>query len=297
MKKEGKKAFFLVFALWLMLILSLFCLGLGFRTYISTRKTKLILNNTRSFYLSFSGIKIGRGLLIKDKDDSLSDHLGEDWARSPSFESEYRFTSPFSEGSLKVMISDESARININKADPTILKTLFSGLENSQEAVESFLYYCGKAESFETDASRKGEELYVLEELLLVQGIDLEAYDSLKDFITVDTSDAKININTVDRRLLNSLIDSLGLLDPQAAKAEIFDVLDREEGYFGPGRDMFPPAALQEDDKKKLSNLFKTNTDIFRIISEAEVRGCKKKITCVVDRNRDRLETLYWYEE
>ena len=74
-----RKGFFLAFALWLFLLLSLFCLGLGFRTFFEIRKTKLLLNRARATDLAIAGVKYARKVLGADEDTSV-DHLQEEWA-------------------------------------------------------------------------------------------------------------------------------------------------------------------------------------------------------------------------
>jgi len=122
-ERVKRRGFFLIYALWVMLILSLFCVGLAYRTYISAKKTKLLLNRTRAFYLAASGVTLARRVIDQD-DSSAVDHIGEEWAllgsggelsgETGGFAEEISFSFPKREGRLSVKIEDESSRLDIN---------------------------------------------------------------------------------------------------------------------------------------------------------------------------------------
>lgn len=290
-----EKGFFLIFALWFFLALSLFCLGLGFRTLIATQRTKMFLNKTRAFYLAVSGIKLARKVLQEDK-DRKTDHRQEDWAKL--IEEKVLFTSPRKEARFSVMIEDESARLNINYTNAPTLKTFFEekGIEAPQEKADCILDYMDinpfsrSPEAFDCEDVKqvKNEEFSTPEELLLVSNFTKEDYKRVENFITV-FGDRKINLNTVSEDLLTVLVEGEDLRD------KILEVRlgtndlpgDEDDGYFGGEEgETMPPG---------LSHLFTTNSQVFRIISEGNSSGIKKKIICIVRRDLDKI--LYWYEE
>lgn len=300
---KERRGVFLIFALWLFILLSLFCLGLGFRTYVETRKTKLILNRTRAYYLAVSGVKLAKQVLVKDENKDV-DYLGEDWAKEIS--ETVKFSSPQKEGKITVNIKDESSRININLADEDLLTKLFgrdSG-KNSDEKAKCVMEYrnpssdAGFGECYSKDEG-KAEGLAVPEELRLIKNISGEDYKKLKDLITVFGDDSMVNINTAGEELLPILLDILvfntKITDKE--KEEVFTSITdmRKEGkYYGQSRcEVLSDkcAVLQGN----LTDIFKVNSHYFRVISEGEVDNVKRKIICVFDRVEDKV--LYWYEE
>ncbi len=134
-----RKGFFLIFSLWLFFLLSLFCIGLGFRTFVETRKTKLFLNRSRAFYLAVSGVKMAQGVLGDDELDEVV-HLQQAWATGISKQA-IAFSSPRKQGRLAVVIEDESSRLDINELalsispenfDSAVLVKFFENQERDQ---------------------------------------------------------------------------------------------------------------------------------------------------------------------
>lgn len=301
-----KKGVFLIFSLWIFTLLSLFCLGLGFRTFIEIRKTKLILNKTRAFSLAVSGIKLAT--VVLEQDNSSQDYLDEDWTQL--MREDVIFSSPQGEGVLVVRIEDEASRININsildesdQVDETVkqcVEKLFEkrGVEDLEEKIAYILDYIDKdneSRYADSEDKVKNGNLSVVEELLVIKNITKEDYGRVRDFLTVYVNDNKININTVKKELLEAILDSLvnqGSI-PSELKSQVLEVRfgsglvegDEDDGYF----DTELPAELVQ------TGLFRINSDTFRIISEADVGGSKKKITCVINRESGKI--VYWYEK
>ena len=73
----------------------------------ATRDRMTLLN------MASSGIEIGKALLVKDKNDSDTDSLQEDWAKSEKI-SEILKDIPFEKGTITLSIGDELGKIQIN---------------------------------------------------------------------------------------------------------------------------------------------------------------------------------------
>lgn len=298
----------MAFSLWVFILLSLFCLGIGFRTFIQTRKTKFFLNKKRAFYLAVSGVKIAEEIL--DADDPAVDHLGEDWAKP--IEKRVSFSSPKKEGVLSVEIKDELSRININKIEEPVdgvnnkvdffalTKALFSdiGIQEPSQKPEYIFDYIdedkvSKGGDLESEKygkiDAKNAKLSVMEELISIKNITKEDYQKITDFFTVFGDDGKININTAGRELLEFL-----LKDQVSLKAGVIDtrfIGDNKYYLDGTcGGDREGCVQLPGD----LINMFRVKSDIFRIVSTARVDGVEEKITCVFDRSGGKI--LYWNE-
>ncbi len=73
----------------------------------ATRDRMTLLN------MASSGIEIGKALLVKDKNDSDTDSLQEDWSESEKI-SEVLKDIPFEKGTITLSIGDELGKIQIN---------------------------------------------------------------------------------------------------------------------------------------------------------------------------------------
>lgn len=60
-----------------------------------------------------SGVEIAQAILIRDKYDSQTDSVQEDWANPEKIEA-YLSQIPFEDGAIRLLISDERARIQVN---------------------------------------------------------------------------------------------------------------------------------------------------------------------------------------
>ena len=307
MKSMKRKGVFLIFSLWVFLLLSIFCLGLGFSTYIQVKKIKLFINRARAFSLAVSGVKLARRVLEADEDAGV-DHLQEDWAIK--VEKEINFFSPKESGLVWVTIEDELARININKiseineeidgASDSILIKLFEaqGIYDTDEKVGYLLDYIDEDAQSRGFDSEKGEEiknapLSVVEEVLLVKNIYKDDYERIKNVFTV-VGDGRININTVDKDMIEILIDD------DEVKKQIFAVRfgssneKEDDGYYGEEEWQKLLEQLEEPLRRTLNVLFRINSEFFRVTSLSDVGGVKEKIICVVEQNTG---IIYWYEK
>lgn len=310
-----RKSFFLILALWVLTLISLFCLGLGFRTFVQVKKTKLFLNRQRAFNLAVSGVKIAKQVLEEDLNADKNsgfyvDHLQEEWAKA--IEKEVEFSSPFKKGNLLVRIEDESGRFNMNNIeDPAAVmdgksfKELFEGffdeieVEDYSDKIDCIFDYVdadyvsgSRSPDSDGEDKVKNEKLSVLEELLLVKGFTGkdENYSKLKDFFTVfgDNTD-KLNINTAKEQILDFLFEA-----DNSKRQDIEDVRINKK-YYCDGA-----CPVSEQECVQLSSLltgtlFKASSDIFRIASRAEIEGVVREVISVVDRKQDKI--LYWYEK
>ncbi len=125
-------------------------------------------------------------------------------------------------------VQDEESKININKADPEILRNLIKnvlGWDNSQaqslaNAIRDWREF-GESEAtgFYSDEfydnlkypyPQKKSDFELLEELLLIKMMNKDIFERLTPFLTV-YGDGKVNMNTASRMVLVSLGFSPGL--------------------------------------------------------------------------------------
>lgn len=313
-----RKGMFLGIVLWLFLLISLFCLGLGFRTFIQVRTTKLLLDNKRAFFSAVSGIKLAREVIKLDSEDGKKqnvDHLKEKWAQK--LEEKIDFSWPKRDGKITVKIEDETARINLNALSQEKIKGLLvfvfrkQGVVNPEEKVNYLIDYTDqdtepvKLGSFDPRqgllAEVKNENLSAVEELIYLKDFSLTDYQRVKDVLTVFGSEGKININTIPKELLIIILDFLKLTIKEKDQVLLVRFgrngvpLDKDDGFFN-------QECLEEEkdchvlpDCLKDSGLFTLSTNYFRVTSTAQVSQVIKEITCIVERNSGKIK--YWQEK
>ncbi|MFQ5681046.1 MAG: general secretion pathway protein GspK [Candidatus Omnitrophota bacterium] len=288
-----KRGFFLVFALWIFALMSLFCLGLGFRTFVRTKKARLLLNRTRAFYLALSGIRIANEILRAD--ETSVDHKQEDWAQP--FEKEERFVSPAGKGRISLSIEDEEARINLNIINRGRAVGLFRqvDMDDAEEKADCLFDYIDRdilsrspsVFGCEDKENAKNMNFSVPEELLLVKNISVDDYKKIQPLVTV-WGDSRININTAREDVLKALIAEDSLREDALRVRLGRDMIDgsEDDGYYGGEEGYALPARLTRD--------FKTTSRIFRVTSRGEMGGVEKKIVCVITKGSGKI--LYWNE-
>lgn len=289
-KPVKHKAVFLIFSLWIFVFLAIFCLSLGFRAFITVRKTKLILNRVRAQSLALSGVNIAKSILAQN--DPACTYLQQDWAKE--VDEEIDFASPRQKGFLRLVISDEAARLNINTAPQQLLQNIFvvCGIDDVSAKVGYFLNYINinpNARVSDPQENVKNEPLAILEEISSVKDFTFDDYKKISDLFTTFTNDGKINVNTASQELLENVISD------STIKSAIF------ARRFGSNPGHFEDSELQQalgaatgEAHVQAADLLKTFSDVFRITSEANVGGVDKKITCVFKLNSG---IIYWYEE
>lgn len=231
----SNKGSILVIVLWSICLLTVFAVHLGFGARQKIIVAGRLDARDRLHFIAEAGVK--RAIFELKKQDGTSDFnaLKESWSDNRSIFKEIsvgagKFTIGYSHfnrqsGMLQFRygIIDEERKININKAERKVIKRLFETIgldkmkaQNLSAAIVDWRdkdselsiplgsaedrYYENLKESYEA----KDADFEVLEELFLVKGMDQEAFNKIKEFITI-YGDGKININTASEEVLLSL--------------------------------------------------------------------------------------------
>jgi len=293
----------------------------------------------RNALYAIAEVGIYRGLtLLKVPDATPSfDWLGDAWS---SNEKEFREIS-VAEGSYSVAydyddakgspegmrktwygLQDEEGKINLNSASPVVLSQFFqtvAGLDREKTAqIAHSIVDWRDLDSFQSDPSYGAEDDYydslnlpyeakdapfeVLQELLLVRGMNPEIFELVKDKITI-YGEGKVNINTATKEVLMAL----GLDEKTAEAVLVYRAgIDREIGTED-DRAFVSPAAVSADLSKVLSlgaagagltnavtaGLLTTASNHFQIQSIAQARGHQMILTAVVNREEGKI--LFWH--
>jgi general secretion pathway protein K len=70
-------------------------------------------NRMTLLHMISSGVQVGEAILVKDRNDTEIDSVQEDWA-NPEKIKEYLSQTPFDDGGIEMVISDELGRIQVN---------------------------------------------------------------------------------------------------------------------------------------------------------------------------------------
>lgn len=318
----------LIIALWALFLLTTFALQMG---VIMRQKITLATRlDTRDklFFIAEAGVKTSIAEVRKEDERSDVDCLYESWGNSPIhfreipvdkgyFTVGYRYPEG---GALKARygMMDEETKININTAGADTLMRLLekvAGL-NADEAIQtayaivdwrdgdSFYQHPqygaedADYEDLPAPYEAKDNDFEVVDELLLVKGIDRDIFEKLHDFVTVYGA-GQININTVPADILGVLgLTEKGIEDLQSFRRGA-DGLEGtpDDGVFAAAEEILTKlaewTALTADDEVLLGNLidrnfFSVKSGYFRVKSLARlngVDGTALEIIAVVDRS------------
>ena len=219
---------------------------------------------------------------------------------------------------------DEERKININKANKTILENLFQvvlGLDevDAQEIAASLVDWrdkdselsipLGSAEDsdylgLQYPYESRDREFEVLEEALLVKGMRADIFGKIRGYITV-YGDGKVNVNTASKEILlalglkEDLVDKIILF--RQGEDEISGTVDdnvfKVHSEIVPGLSQF--AHLSDSEIAELSRIVENNLVInsnnfmIRCIARLHNRKNIHEVICVVDRSG---RILYWNE-
>jgi len=196
-----KRGSVLVIAVWLVMIMAIFGVGLAglVRSHYFFARFKV------NRFLSDEG---GNAVLMACKLDRMLDTTSYDTLLELREEKEYE------SGNIKLVyfFVDEESKININTSPGSVLKELPGMSLKSASAI----------------TASTARPFHVKEEILLVKGMEEEDYRNIEDLITV-YGKGEVNINTCSKEVMEILGMQSGLVD---------DILSFREGADGkPGTD------------------------------------------------------------
>jgi len=332
-----KKASIVIFSVWALIFLSIFSIGIGRNVSASLNFAGHIQDSLKARYLALGGVYLGIDEVEKDEAPDC-DSLKEEWANSKELFNDralgggyinlsYDLDSESQEnGKLTFYgVEDETSRININKAPLEVLKSLFENVAGATEDeadeiansivdwrdLEGVVSPGGAEDEYYQDLEEpypcKNGNFQAIEELMLVKGVTPEAFEKIKDIITI-YGDGKVNINTAGRLTL------IGLGFDEDFVDKLIDFRrDGEEGD-PEGDSVFKTVAgirevgfLFVKESQAINRLISlgilgVSSDTFRINStgvlKSETRRFQRQISCVVKlQEGEDPQILYWNEQ
>jgi general secretion pathway protein K len=254
MLRSGR-ASILILVSWVLLLISVFTLSLGFAVQQRLRLVQRLEQREKLRFIAEAGVKRAIFVLTEDDASQATSHtLRSDWAEDKGnlrdisvgqgfFTVSYRVPGEPGQHEfqrdVRYGLVDEESKLNINLVDsPEILKRLLEEATdlpdfNASVVADSIMdwrdgddhryldgaeraYYRGLTPSY----APKNAQFGALEETLLVKGMTSDAFNQMRPHVTVDGLKT-VNLNTASRAVLIAI----GLSKPLAQK-----VMDFREG-------------------------------------------------------------------
>ncbi len=326
--KNPRRGVAMVIVMWVVLVLSLLISGFAFTMHVETRLESFNRKQLKAEMIARSGIEAAKLILLRDLTSATEggfDAPNQEWATNQTLYVDH----PLGDGVLNVRVTDEEAKLPINKLTPAQWRRLLDLLavdpadadviaDSAADWIDdNDLHLLNGAEddyyqSLVPPYRAKNAPMDRVVELLLVRGMtpeifhgqpateDDEEIPGVVEFVTA-TSSGKININTASALALKA---ALGLDDLQAEA-----VLNRRDGGDGEwGTEDDQPfrsldefytviGNLSDEVRSQLGELLTVQSDYFTIQATGDVGGVKRSIIAVVRRGNDsKVKVVTWRE-
>lgn len=311
---RGERGFALVMALVVTALLVALVTEFITEVYVDTTAKQSFVDAQKAGLMAESGVAGAIEIIRLSLSSKSYTSLHDLWAKPIEL--------PEEQGTLRVIVEDESARLSLNhiagangtfidEGDPTgsyygTALRLFRGLKlpagDLCDAVADWIdendvpkpggaesqWYTLRKPSF----SAKNARLTSIEELALVKGFSNEVMGKLRQFVTVygeNSVAAPINVNTAPKELLMALDERI--TDSQAEQIIEYrrttPFKDKAELVRVPG---------MEGIATGLQSRITAKSTLFRIIAEGQVNGVTRIVETVVSFGGVVPATLYWRE-
>ena len=210
-------------------------------------------------------------------------------------------------GKVVIRVVDENGKFNLNSLiwpNGTMNETAFNSFirllknlnldENIAYRVADWIDRDLEPRRRDSEEGAKNDYLDSVDELLLVKGIDSQAYDKLSSLVTVygieQVYNNLININTASRAVIMSLDDNI--TEALAERVINYRALEPFNGV----SDLVRVAGFEGPLGQSLMNKITVKASNFRITSVAEEDRIKRVIECVMVVRGDGFLIGYWQE-
>lgn len=210
-------------------------------------------------------------------------------------------------GKVVIRVVDENGKFNLNSLiwpNGTTNEAAFNSFirllknlnldENIAYRVADWIDRDLEPRRRDSEEGAKNDYLDSVDELLLVKGIDSQAYDKLSPLVTVygieQGYNNLININTASRAVIMSLDDNI--TEALAERVINYRALEPFNGV----SDLVKVAGFEGPLGQSLMNKITVKASNFRITSVAEEDRIKRVIECVIVVKGDGFLIGYWQE-
>jgi len=327
MNGRSQKGSLLIVILWIIAILALLGVSLGYRTALNIYSTRASSARLKASYISRAAAALA--ITVLKKDTSLDrDTTNDVWANNPQEFQDVEIGPHFfsivtiENEEKRYGLTDEERKINLNTASKEVLENLFEVLEIEIDLVVNLLDWIDEDEDDFSHGKRGAEKDYyenltpsyspknapleVLEELLLIKGFDVDLFERLKDHVTVYGS-GLINANTATT---NTWL-ALGFSDRFVEKIERFRLGEDgekntdDDGAASSFEEFILVLGQFESLEGVEKTLLNTHQENFTMIStayqvKAHVKSSlliEKDLTAILSLEEGKdVEIVYWHE-
>ncbi len=322
-----KNAQILIIALWILVILAVLAVSIGYRVSLALRLGSYQTEDLKSLYLAKSGVN--RAIVEINRDLTKNDNLSDSWAENQEAFRRISFSQDSSEfasvsyidsnADLVFGVQDEERKININTAEEELLAALLEKggvtAQESRDIASNIRAWRSNLEIVPAESRDytdlgyecKGQPFTNCVELTMVKGISLELYRAIEGILTV-FGNGGVNINTVEPVVLEVVITSAmnqAAISDQAKLEGLLNAVLRyrqDNGQFNQADldDLLSVLNLDPADYELIIAGLRKNlvveSDFFRIIAKGSLGAGKpaREIECVYDSQIKEL--IFWHE-
>jgi general secretion pathway protein K len=310
-----EKGFVLITILLVIAVLFPLVLAFNSKVQLSLVRAENFRNSIQAARIVRAGVEGSIGLLKAD--DASFDSRRERWAQPlPSL--------PLLDGTLTVKIFDEDSKIpvnllinangvDVNRDVETKVRSLVARLGGSPDVVDALIDWIDTNSDVTGSAGAEDDYYYstkgyhckngpldTLDELLLVKGFDrdLVVNKKLKDFLTVAPTDGKINVNTADIEVLQTVLGTKSPSLPQPLnESDIQDIVRYREGHdFKDLKDLQHVVKMATGQLEKITPLIKVASSYFSVDSSYSLGKVTKSAQAVLKREGAKVTVTWWSE-
>ena len=311
---RGDRGFALVITLIVTALLVALVTEFITEVYVDTTAKQSYVDAQKAGLLAESGVTGAIEILRLSLSNKSYTSLHDLWAKPIEL--------PEEQGTLRVVVDDESARLSLNQIvgangtfidenDPTgsyygtalrLFRRLKLPASDLCDAVADWIddndipkpgggesqWYTNRQPSF----TAKNARLASIEELALIKGFSSEVIDKIRPFVTVygeSSVAAPINVNTAPKELLMAL-------DERITDSQAEQILDyRKNTPFKDKAELVRVPGMEQIATGLQSRITAKST-LFRISAEVQVNGITRIVEAVVSFASGKPATLYWRE-
>ena len=241
-KNNSEKGIVLVIVIIVIAILTILVADLIYFTRVDKEISTNTINEVKARYIAKSGVHVAAGTLRQRSPEGLSEvvsQIGSVGTSSDGFWSVSLPYFPVGDGSVSVTVTDERSKVNLNalvnnssnRVDQQVLvelKELFRFLDVDQSKSDRFIssltnWLDRPLEGAQNDQDSSGADsnfyskldnpynikngrLDSIQEIRLIDGMDEEFFNKIKDYVTVYPKDKKISFSTASKPVIMAAV-------------------------------------------------------------------------------------------
>ena len=292
--KYQERGVALITVMLILALATILAVSMSSRQQLDIHRSANVFNFEQAYQYVLGAESWAKQILKRDFDDNKIDSLDDDWARVlPPL--------PIEGGQMSGQIEDLQARFNLNNlvqnGKPNKLyverfKRLLRNIELNEDMAMMIVDWVDSNEQTGFTGAEDNEYLNSspayrtanqsmadVSELLLIKGVDFEAYEKLRPFVCVLKSETEINVNTASVEVLSSIVQDITLEDAKSL------VEERNKEAHKKIEDFLQHPLLKQ--KKVKSEGLSVSSQYFQLNSTAQIERISVEYTTILQREAD----------